>query len=39
MAKSAKEALKLERKIQADEVWLDDKWVEKQNEIGFNIKK
>lgn len=28
MASSAKEAIKKEKKLTADEVWLDEKWIE-----------
>lgn len=38
MAKNAKEALRIERKIAADEVWVDEKWMEAQTEskeMGF----
>lgn len=39
MAKSAKHALKLEGKVHAQDVWIDDKWKDNQEnykQIGFN---
>ena len=30
MAKSAQEAMRLEKKFKVDDVWLDDKWLEAQ---------
>lgn len=42
MAKSASDALKKERRLKADECWVDEKWIEQQNKdnspaIGFAI--
>ena len=39
MAKTAKEALEKERKVQADDVWVDEKFMDDNKDaIGFNYK-
>jgi len=44
MAVSAKQAIKLDKKFEPDDAWLDDKWIEQQSKdnapaIGFSMER